>query len=186
MTLSPRAKLALLLSLFAAPMAASVVVYTFFPPEPTANYGELLLPPAKVASQAFEQLDGGEFRFDQLRGKWALVVSDSGTCPSECREKLQAMNQTRLALGRNAERVANVFVVDDMRTPDPRALTGYTGLIVAVARSALASAPGAAHDRDRIYLVDPRGNVMMRWPAKPQYARMFRDLERLLKASQIG
>ena len=46
--------------------------------------------------------------------------------------------------------------------------------------------PGAANDRAHIYLVDPLGNVMMRWPAKPDMRRMLKDLERLLKASQIG
>jgi hypothetical protein len=35
-------------------------------------------------------------------------------------------------------------------------------------------------------VADPHGNVMMRWPAQPDPRRMIRDLERLLKASQIG
>jgi len=37
-----------------------------------------------------------------------------------------------------------------------------------------------------IYMIDPLGNVMMRWPANPDIKRMFKDIERLLKASQIG
>jgi cytochrome oxidase Cu insertion factor (SCO1/SenC/PrrC family) len=186
MKLGPRAKLLLLASVFAVPIVASFVAYTFFRPEATANYGELLLPPATVTSQPFERLAGGAFQFDQLRGKWVLVASDSGACPADCREKLHAMNQTRSALGRNASRVEKVFVVDDVRAPDPQALAAYPGLLVAVTRRGLTLPTGAANDRAHIYLVDPRGNVMMRWPAKPQYKRMFRDLERLLKASQIG
>jgi hypothetical protein len=96
------------------------------------------------------------------------------------------MTQVRLALGRNASRVERVFVVDDVRTADAALLGSYPGLVVAVTRRGLLLPPGAANDRAYIYLVDPRGNVMMRWPAKPDYKRMFRDLERLLKASQIG
>ena len=42
------------------------------------------------------------------------------------------------------------------------------------------------NDRAHIYLVDPRGNVMMRFPANAEPRRMLKDLERLLKASQIG
>jgi cytochrome oxidase Cu insertion factor (SCO1/SenC/PrrC family) len=182
----PRAKLLVLVAIFALPMVASYVAYTFFRPEATANYGELLLPPTMATSQPFERLEGGAFQFDHLRGKWVLVASDSGACPAECREKLQAMSQTRLALGRNAERVERVFVVDDVRAPDAQALSRYPGLVVAVTRRGLSLPPGAANDRAHIYLVDPRGNVMMRWPGKPQYRPMFRDLERLLKASQIG
>ena len=42
------------------------------------------------------------------------------------------------------------------------------------------------NDRAHIYLIDPHGDVMMRWPAAPDGRRMIRDLERLLRASQIG
>jgi len=187
MKLGPRAKLLLIVSIFAVPMVASYVASTYFRPEATGNYGELLLPPATVTSQPFAQPEGEDFRFEHLRGKWVMVASDSGDCPSACRGKLQAMNQTRLALGRNASRVAKVFVVDDLRAPDAKGLAAaYQGLQVAVTRRGLSLPAGAANDRAHIYLVDPRGNVMMRWPAEPQYKRMFRDLERLLKASQIG
>ena len=57
---------------------------------------------------------------------------------------------------------------------------GVQGAQVGLART------GAGNDRAHIYLVDPRGNVMMRWPANPQMRGMLKDLERLLKASQIG
>lgn len=183
--LSPRAKLVLLVALFALPIIVSYTIFTFYRPEATGNYGELLLPPATVTSQPFERPEGGGVHFEQFRGKWVLLASDSGACPVECRAKLVSMNQTRLALGRNAARVVKVFVVDDLRTPDP-AVSSYEGLVIAVTRKGLILPPGATNDRAHIYLVDPRGNVMMRWPAKPQHKRMLRDLERLLKASQIG
>jgi len=43
--------------------------------------------------------------------------------------------------------------------------------------------------RDRtehIYLVDPLGNLMLRFPARVDAKRMMKDLKLLLKASQIG
>ena len=73
------------------------------------------------------------------------------------------MRQIRLALGRNASRV------------DTRVLT----------QAELGEAAGPI-DAAHIYLVDPHGNVMMRWPRRPDMKRMLKDLERLLKASQIG
>ena len=96
------------------------------------------------------------------------------------------MRQVRLALGRNATRLARVLVADDGRPPDSAALAPLEDLIVAVPASGLAMPAGAGNDRARIYLVDPHGNVMMRWPAQPDMRRMLKDLERLLKASQIG
>jgi hypothetical protein len=186
MTFGPRAKLLLLFSLFVLPMVASFIAYKFVRPEATANYGELLLPPATITKQPFNRLDGGGFVFRELEGRWALVTSDSGACAAPCAEKLAAMRQVRIALGRNATRVERIFVVDDLQAPSPAALAPFDGTIVAVTRPGLQLPAGAVNDRAHIYLVDPRGNVMMRWPATAQLPRMKKDLDRLLKASQIG
>jgi hypothetical protein len=164
---------------------ASFVAWRWMPAEPTANYGELL-PPAPVTSQPFERPEGGRFEFGELRGRWLLVASDSGACSGPCREKLVTLRQVRLALGRNARRVERVFVVDDVRAPEASLLAEFPGLRVALTPRGLALPPGAANDRAHLYLVDPHGNVMMRWRADADGGRMLKDLQRLLKASQIG
>jgi cytochrome oxidase Cu insertion factor (SCO1/SenC/PrrC family) len=186
MKLGPRAKLLLLMSLFALPIVASVLAYRYLQFSPTANYGELLLPPKLVTAQPFERMEGGRFAFPDLRGKWALVTSDSGACAARCVEKLTALRQVRLALGRNAGRVERVLVVDDTRAPDRTALAPFDGMVVAVTPTGMTLPPGAGNDRAHVYLVDPHGNVMMRWPSNPDLRRMYKDLDRLLKASQIG
>jgi hypothetical protein len=143
MKLTPRAKLLLIASLFALPMIASVTVYVFFPPPPSANYGELLLPPQALQAE-----------FRKAHGElWLLVATTD----------IEAMRQVRLALGRDASRVE-----------------------VVVAPPAELRKAGVAMDEHHIYLADPHGNVMMRWPASPDLKRMLEDLKRLLKASQIG
>lgn len=185
MTFSPRAKLVALCALFAAPIAASLLAFHFWRPEATANYGELL-PPTPVTSHAFGHEGGGAFRFQAMEGRWVLVASDSGECAAACLAKLTTMRQVRLALGRNASRVARVLVVDDLRRPSPALLQEFPGLEVAITPVGLALPPGAANDRAHIYLVDPRGNVMMRFPAEADGKRLLRDLNRLLRASQIG
>ena len=184
--MSPRAKLVALAALFAAPIVASVIAYNLVEPDATGAFGQLLLPPAKVTSQQLQAQGGGAFAFAQLEGKWVLVASDSGECPTTCRDKLATMRQVRLALGRNAGRVERVFVVDDLRRPDPALLEPFAGTRVALTPTGLALPPGAGNDRAHIYLVDPRGNVMLRWPAGADRKRMLGDLQRLLKASQIG
>ena len=183
--MSPRAKLVALAAVFAAPIVASVIAYNVIEPGRTANFGELLLPPARITAQPFEGA-GGAFGFGELAGKWILVASDSGACPPACRDKLATLRQVRLALGRNAGRVERVFVVDDLRRPEPGALEEFAGMRVAYTPAGLALPPGAANDRAHVYLVDPHGNVMMRWPAGADRKRMLGDLQRLLKASQIG
>jgi len=186
MRLTPRAKLLLIAAGFALPIAASFLAYFVVSREPTANYGELLLPPARITAQPFDRAEGGAWKFEELEGRWVLAMSDSGDCAAACVEKLVTLRQVRLALGRNASRVARVYVVDDVRRPVAATLEPFEGTIVALTPTGMHLPSGAANDRAHIYLVDPNGNVMMRWPARPDGKRMLRDLERLLRASQIG
>ena len=186
MTLGPRAKLLLLAACFVLPMVLSFIAYRFLHPDPTGNYGELLLPPARAPALAFDAGRPGAWSFDQLRGRWALVMSDSGRCAGACVHKLTLLRQVQLALGRRAARVARVYIVDDQAPPQPAQLAEFEGTIVASTPRDAVLPAGAGADRAHIYLVDPHGNVMMRWPADADQKRMLRDLERLLKASQIG
>jgi cytochrome oxidase Cu insertion factor (SCO1/SenC/PrrC family) len=183
---SARAKLVAIVALFALPIAASFLAYYVFRPEGAASYGELLLPPAEITTASFARAGGGTFRFAELRGKWVLVASDSGGCPASCTAKLTLMRQVRLMLGRNAGRVERVFVADDPVALAPQALEPYEGTVAITPPLGMPQPPAPANDRAHLYLVDPLGNVMMRFPAEAEPRRMLRDLERLLKASQIG
>ncbi|HWH38644.1 MAG TPA: hypothetical protein VNU21_02340 [Usitatibacter sp.] len=183
MTLSPRAKLLLIGALFFLPIAASVIAYNFVHVKPTANYGELLQPPPAVDPQPFVRAPDGAFRFAELSGRWVLVAADDAGCTASCLEKLHTVRQVWLALGREASRVQRVFVASGtgpVHLPDD--LAG----VIAVAPAPGTSPSAALRDPAHLYLVDPNGNVMMRWPARPDMRRMLNDLQRLLKASQIG
>lgn len=186
MIANARLKLVVIMALFAAPIAASWIAYHFFRPQATSNYGELIAPPAAVTTTQFVRIGGGAFRFEELRGRWVLIASDSGACPESCVDKLTLMRQVRLMLGRNAGRVERVFVADDTRPVAPGALEPFEGMVAITPPTGMALPLAPLNDRAHLYLVDPLGNVMMRFPAKAEPRRMLKDLERLLKASQVG
>jgi len=98
------------------------------------------------------------------------------------------MRQARLAQGRDADRVERVWLLDDSAVPDPALLRDHPGLITARApRGAFAAEfPVEGNRADYIYVVDPRGNLMLRFPGDPDPRKMLKDLERLLKVSRIG
>lgn len=186
MKLGARAKLALIAAIFAAPIVASYLAYYYGHAKPTANHGELLLPPLQASDAAFRRPDGRAFSLAELRGRWVLVAQDGGDCANRCIEKLVAMRQVRLALGRDAERVARVLLVEGDRAPDAARLAAFPGMQVAAGPKGSGLDARAAGDLDHVYLVDPNGNVMMRWRSTDDPKGMLLDLQRLLRASQIG
>jgi len=187
---APRRKLTslwLIVALTVAPVAASYLLYYLWQPAGRVNYGELIGPQA-LPDPVLAQADGTKFHLSQLRGKWLLVSLDGGACDARCDRKLLYMRQLRLTQGKNADRVERLWLVSDGAAPRVEAAAQYEGTwIVRAGDSGLTGlfpAPGAA--ADHIYLVDPLGNLMMRFPRDPEPRLMIKDLARLLKASQVG
>jgi hypothetical protein len=50
----------------------------------------------------------------------------------------------------------------------------------------LAAFPAPADRAAHLYVADPRGNLMLRFPENPEPTRMIKDLQRLLRPSRIG
>lgn len=177
----------LIVVLTAAPVAASYLLYYFWPPARTVNYGELI-EPRPLPERALALADGTPFRLSQLKGKWVLVSVDSGRCDARCDRNLLYMRQLRLTQGKNRERVERVWLISDDARPRDEAATAYPGTWLVRAAgtdlSRLFPAQGAASDH--IYVIDPLGNLMMRFPRDPDPRLMIKDLARLLKASRIG
>jgi cytochrome oxidase Cu insertion factor (SCO1/SenC/PrrC family) len=182
---SPRTKLVAIMALFVLPIVASTLTYWFFRPTATGNYGELLAP-EPITEARFQRPDGAAFAFAELRGKWIVIASDSGACAPACRDKLTLLRQVRLMLGRNAGRVVRVFVADDSHPVDVASMSDFAGTVIVSPPVGMVLPLAAVNDRAHVYLVDPLGNVMMRFPSAAEPRRMMKDLERLLKASQIG
>jgi hypothetical protein len=177
----------LIAALTAAPVASSYLIYYYWQPDRAANYGDLL-EPRPLPDPRLELADGTPFQLSQLRGKWALVTVDAGSCDANCDRKLLYLRQLRLTQGKDMERVERVWFIADGATPRAEAVAAYQGtwLVRAAATELLDAFPAKGAASDHIYLVDPLGNLMMRFPRDPEPRLMIKDLSRLLKASQIG
>jgi len=113
-----------------------------------------------------------------------LLVSAPGGCDARCTQSLYATRQARTIQGRERDRVQRVWLVIDDTAPEPALLEQHPDLQVArLSREALAGLPGGA---DRIFLVDPLGNLVVAFPGEPDIGKVAKDIERLLRASRIG
>jgi cytochrome oxidase Cu insertion factor (SCO1/SenC/PrrC family) len=178
----------LLLALLAlAPIVASYAAYYLFTPAKRVNYGELL-EPLLAASANGVRPDGQPFTLSDLRGKWVLVIVGGSECGDACRRALYATRQARTIQGRDQDRVARVWLQPaGAPLPVPELLAEHPGLIAArVDPGEIARLPIDPRETLGILLLDPRGNLVLRYAAAPDIKGLAKDLERLLSASYIG
>lgn len=183
-----RIKLLALAAFFALPVLAGYVAYFLdWVPGSAANYGTLLQP-RLLPDVLLEGVDSRPLKFSELRGKWLLVQFDGGGCDTHCERKLYFMRQVRKALGKDMTRVERVWLLTDQQRPKAALLEAIEGTRLAHPAERVFSRefPAERSAIDHIFLVDPRGNLMMRFPRDPDPSRMLKDLQRLLKVSQIG
>lgn len=189
-----RGRLAMLAVLLvcALPVVASYATYFWVRPEGRSNYGVLVAPPRPMPpALPLAELDGRPVRPSSLAGQWLLVVVADAACDARCERLLWVQRQLHETLGREKERVDKLWLVADGTagaTPTQKLLAGIgpQATVLRADRAALARwlepAPGQALDA-HLYVVDPQGDWMMRFPADTEPAKVKRDIERLLRAS---
>jgi hypothetical protein len=170
-----------------APFIAAWIAYFYWQPQGGANYGELI-PAHQLTDLPLHHLDRHEVRLSAFRGKWVLLQLDQAECAAACRAKLYDMRQVRLAQGREMERVERVWLILDDAPLETQLMREYDGtrMLRAGGSPIVAEFPPAGAARDHIYLIDPLGNLMLRFPKDADPRRMRKDLSRLLRASRIG
>lgn len=187
-----RKTLYLLLLVSIAPVAASYFTYYVIKPRGGAsNYGTLVNPQRPLPTDLALYDDNGRRQAPSaLLGKWLLLSVDSGDCDGACRQKLFYMRQVRLTQGVERERIQTIRLQTSSTPLAPTIRGAYPDTQYYVADvDALSSWLPTEKERrigDHIFLVDPNGNLMMRFPENPDPSLIKRDLSRLLKWSGIG
>lgn len=175
-----------------APVIASYSAYYLLAPAGRTNYGELIQPQRPTPALTLRLLDGRQFDVKSLRGQWVMVHVDGGDCGETCQRKLWEMRQVRLTTGKDSDRIDRLWLITDVAPLQTIVMREYEGTLFLRADPAqlqafLALPPEPdARLADHIWLIDPLGNLMLRWPKSADPNRMKRDLGRLLKASQVG
>jgi len=169
-----------LLLLFAAPLGIAFWLYygSSWRPASHTNHGRLIAPLVSVPGAAFT-------------GKWSLVVIGAGAsgCDADCRDALIYARQTWLSLGKLTARAQRVLLGGEGCCDRDYLQHEHQGLLTLPA----SEAGGAALRQDfpapwehTIYVVDPLGNLMMRYDVRDNPSGLRDDLKKLLELSHIG
>lgn len=184
-----------------APFVLALLAY-YFPslglrPGGSTNYGTLIEPQRPMPSaQALPltTLDGKPFNLSTLKGKWILVTADAGACSESCVRKLFVLRNAHASQGKNVERLTRIWFVTDQAPIPADILKAYVGTHIVRADPARlaaflvprAGSDGAGALRGPMWVIDPLGHLMMRFPANADPMSVRGDLSKLLRNSQIG
>jgi len=175
-----RRPLLLLVVLFVAPLGSAFLLYygSGWRPAGHTNHGQLIVPVVPVPGAAFG-------------GKWSLVVIGAGEagCDASCRDTLIYARQTWLSLGKLTPRAQRVLLGGEGCCDRDYLQREHPGLLSLPADEAGTAALRQLFPPPRehaIYVVDPLGNLMMRYDVRDNPQGLRDDLKKLLELSHIG
>ena len=178
-----RNKLLLIAAIAFVPMMIAYAVFFFAPqliPSGTTNRGVLIQPALDLSGY----LDSG--------GQWLMLLPNEGSCSKECQQVLHQTRQIHIALGKNSDRVARVYIgMRPLAQPEATALKAeYPNLqyrwgpkiVEDLSRLEQSTEEG----RNRVFIMDPLGQVILAYPKQRVDKPLLLDLKHLLKISNLG
>jgi hypothetical protein len=186
-----RRQFLLVASLFIVPLATAIFLYYSSGWRPAVGaHGELVNPPRPLAVSGLMLRDGRPAPGDVFQGKWSLVHDAGAACDEGTRALLDELAKVRLALDKDLRRVRRVLLhqgsCDTLEFLSRDADLLVLAAVGPAGRNFLSQFPPALEEGRAVYIVDPHGNLMMAYPAAGSARGLLKDLERLLRLSNIG
>lgn len=189
-----RVFLGLIMALFVLPLIGAGLLIGHWRPSGSVHHGQLLDPAQPLPALTLKTLDGSPLTLAALHGHWQLAyLIGAGGCDAGCRERLDYLRKIRVALGKDMPRVHTLLVLSE---PPSAALRRWLDRTRVVTHEAVADAPTRAvftsafptypATQPAVYLIDPLGNLVMRYGPEVAPNGILLDLRRLLKYSEIG
>lgn len=181
----------MLMAVFVVPLLIAIAMYSLRDNLPTLNtvsHGELIHPAEPI--QNIEILSEGDsnISLEDLKGKWTYLIYAPEGCNLECEANLFKLRQSKVATGRETNRIQSVLLINKMPLNDDITSRNEKLTIGELLKIELESMPGVNKELEPecIYLLDPHGNMMMKYSNKATSKGMLKDIKKLLKVSNIG
>ena len=192
--------LLIMATIFIGPMLLAYVLVNnmhHFGDFKTKNHGELFSPARPLEDVELARFNGQDFKLSELRGKWIMVYIGTSACDKVCKDNLYKMRQSRLAQGGELKRIMRLYISIDGKPGSSleSVLSEHPGLEVVYGTSLQLqkvleqfemTRQMVANEAMGMFIVDPLGNLVMRYQTGYEAKGLAKDLSHLLKASYIG
>lgn len=182
-----------LIATFLVPLGLAMFLYVrldVWKPDVYVNHGELMQP---VQPLSFLQATGesGPLALESLNDKWTLLYLGEGDCSIQCQSQLFKMRQSRAMLGRDLVRVQTLYIALDSAANEGfhAVRAEYPVMQAGVVDAAYAMKQKQAFSSGQVgefFLLDPHGNLVLKYDREATTKGVVKDLKRLLKVSNIG
>lgn len=164
------------------PLLAAVALRLFWTPPTLASLGELL-PPHALAYDRLLGTDGRPWPHEQVADRWLIVYASPGQCDAACQQTLYLTRQSRTAQGKASLRLGRLWVLTDGAQPDAALLAAHPDLQLARLAQVgdLPELGGVGQAPRHLFLVDRRGQIVMRYSDQPEPMAFIKELGRLIK-----
>ena len=183
--------LLMLIALFLLPVVIAWLLINVWRPGGSVHHGELLNPAQQIAHWQGEDLAGEQLDKSWLNGRWTLAyLAASADCGASCQQGLYNIRQIRLALGKDMGRAQTLLLLPALPASSVQQWLAqeHEGMrkIVADQQTRAFLRDAFAGAQRGIYLIDPLGNLLMRYGLDVTAKSILQDVKRLLKYSKIG
>lgn len=180
-----RRTLLLITAIFFLPIFVAMLIYysgSNWRPATSTVRGELINPPIALPTTSLTADPA-----DQLREIWTMLVLAEDSCDALCVETLEHIRQIRLSLGPKMARIQTALLPASLQAANAFDKAEHPALIVAdPERTAALRALIGSYQNGEVLLVDPLGNLMMRYRPNSDMADIRKDLAHLFNLSGIG
>ena len=179
---------------FVAPVVAAYALFFLgITPPAYSNKGELLDPIIDVESFALSDDSNNVLGRDAItEHKWHMMYFVGSSCDDACNQSLYNMRQINIAAGKYANRLQRLLVHLEAPAEEFQALVAkeypqarHVNANAETIAAALQEV-GPQFRANEIYIMDPLGNIMLRFTQEQSYKDILHDLKKLFKVSQIG
>lgn len=176
---------------FVAPAVVAYLMYFFGDIRSFTNHGEILNPVVDISALKLRDEENQLIARDTLTYKWRIISIVGADCDEPCNKRIHDMRQIHKSLAKDQHRVIRMIVHLDAPSTELNALIAReypNALNMYGDEKDISSALGdsARIHQNETYIMDPIGNVMMRFTQDQPNQLLLKDLKKLLKVSQIG